>query len=99
MALEIEDREGVICFKGEVSNSHIQEVLAFISILIDIEHKVILDLCGLKKGREILLASLKNIKKNLPDDKMLLFFSANDKNTILLFQQINNPIDLTKHAA
>jgi len=99
MALKIQDREGIICFKGEASNSHIQEVLTFIIMLVEIEHKVILNLCGLEKGKDILIAGLKNIKKNLEDDKRLSFFSSNDKNVILLFQQINNPIDITKLVA
>jgi hypothetical protein len=99
MALQIEDREGVICFKGEVCSSHIQEVLTLVSMLVAIDHKVILNLCGLEKGKDILIAGLKNIKKNLADDNKLSFFSSNDENVLLLFQQINNPNDITKLVA
>ncbi|WP_405369516.1 hypothetical protein [Nonlabens sp. Asnod2-A12] len=99
MALEINEIEGVLTLTGTVSNTHVQELLNFISIVVETENKVILNLCGLKEGKELLMGRLNEMKRTIADDKMLLFYGAKTENVSLLFQQINNPIYPNRLAA
>lgn len=91
MSLEINNIYGVICLKGKVSNSHLQEVKGYFKALLAIEDHVIINLCQVKKGTKKLKRVLESIKNELNEEKTLKYFSFPTPAVEELYAQLNHP--------
>lgn len=90
MALEINNIYGVICLKGKVSNSHVQEVKGYFKALLTIENSVIINLCEVKKGAKKLTRVLESLKNELSEEKSLKYYSFPEPAVRELYEQINS---------
>ena len=91
MALEIKNIFGVICLKGKVSNSHVQEVKGYFKTLLTIEDSVIINLCQIQKGTEKLVRVLDSLQSELSEEKSLKYYSYPEPAVKELFAQLNHP--------
>jgi len=99
MALKIKDIYGVICIKGEMSNSHEQEVRSYFNALLSIQDAVIINLCEVKEGRERLTNILEDIKNGLNKEQSLDYFSYPGPAVEKLYEQLNDPANFYQLAA
>lgn len=90
MSLEINNVYGVICLKGKVSNSHLQEVKSYFKALLTIENSVIINLCEVKKGTKKLTRVLDDIKNELTEEKSLKYYSFPEPAVRELYAQLND---------
>jgi len=91
MALEINNMYGVICLKGKVSNSHLQEIKRYFEVLLQKEDEVIINFCQVKKGARKLTRILDTLKRETPQDKTLNYYGFTEPKVRELYAQINDP--------
>lgn len=90
MALEINNIYGVICLKGKVSNSHVQEIKGYFKTLLTLNDSVIINLCRVKKGNKKLKRILDNLKNEIAEEKSLMYFSYPEPAIKELYAQLNH---------
>lgn len=90
MALEINNVYGVTCIRGNVSNSHLQEIKNYFKALLSIENSVIINLCEVKKGAKKLSRILDSIKSELSEEKSLKYYSFPEPAVKELYAQLND---------
>lgn len=99
MALKINNIYGVICMKGEVSNSHEQEVKSYFKALLNIQNSVIINLCEVKIGRERLTTILDTLQNELNEEQSLHYYSHPGPAVEKLYEELNNPANFYQAAA
>lgn len=91
MALEIKNISGVICLKGKVSNSHLQDLKGYFKTLLTVEDTVNVNLCQIKKGTKKLTAVLDTLKEELAREKSLNYFGFTKPSVQQRYAELNHP--------
>lgn len=91
MAIEINNIYGVICMKGNVSNSQAQEVKGYFKALLTLEDSVIINLCQIKKGTKKLTRVLDSLIAELSEEKSLTYYSYPELAVKELYARLNHP--------
>lgn len=98
MALEIKNISGVICLKGTVSSSHVQDLKGYFKALLTVQDTVNINLCQIKKGTKKLTNILDNLKVELTKEKTLNYYSFTDPTAFRLYAEINHPSNFYRAA-
>jgi len=90
MALEINNIDGVICLKGNVTNSHAQEIKGYFKALLTIQDIVNINLCQIKEGTKELTSALKSLTNDISENKTLNYYGFAEPAVKQLYAQINS---------
>jgi hypothetical protein len=90
MALEMNNINGVICLKGTISNSHVQEVKGYFKALLLCQNTVNINLCQVHKGIKKLTVVLDDLKSELDDTKTLNYYGFASPAVTLRYAQLNH---------
>ncbi|MFT5863354.1 MAG: hypothetical protein ACI828_002012 [Flavobacteriales bacterium] len=91
MGLEIKDISGVICLKGKVSNSHLQDLKGYFKALLTVQDTVNINLCQIKKGTKKLTSVLDSLKEELSKGKTLNYYCFTEPAASKLYAELNHP--------
>lgn len=82
----------MVCIKGAMCETDKKEVRDYFKALILVDDNLIVDLCEIQKGREILTKTLDQIKCSLPAGKTLDYYGYPSRAEEKLYQKINDSI-------
>jgi len=91
MALEINNIDGVICLKGNVSSSRLHEITGYFESVLTYQNTVHINLCQIKEGSLEIKRALDSIKEELSEDKTINYYGHAEAAVKKLYAQINDP--------